>query len=495
MKDLKQRTIRGGLAKLCGQGANFVLRFASLVIMARLLDPTDFGLVAMVTAVTGLYGVFASSGLSTATIQTSTVTNEQLSTLFWINMLIGTILAFLCVLTAPMLVKFYDEPRLFWVTVTVAIGFIVNAAALQHSALLQRQLRYVSITAIETLSQLGSFAVGIGMAFAGFGYWALVAATIASPTIFLICVWVVTQWIPGLPRREVEIGSMLRFGGTLTLNSVLVYIAYNLEKVLLGRFWGADVLGLYGRAYQLINIPTENLNAAIGGVTFSALSRLQDNPVRFRSYFLKGYSLVNSFTLPITVFCALFADDIILICLGPKWTDAASIFRLLTPTVLIFGIINPLAWLLLSIGLYGRSFRIALVLAPVVIAAYVIGLPFGPAGVAFAYSTAMTLWLVPHILWCLYGTTISPWDLLLATNKPFLSAIVAAAFAFGVQLYFGESASPLLKLVLGGGIMAIVYFPMLLFVMGQSPLFLDLLRELRGPSSHDVKETERSAIS
>ena len=156
---------------------------------------------------------------------------------------------------------------------------------------------------------------------------------------------------------------------------------------------------------------------------------------------------------------------------------------------MIFGIINPLGWLLLSIGLYGRSFRIALVLAPLVITAYVIGLPFGPTGVAFAYSAAMTLWLVPHVLWCLYGTTISWWDLFLATGRLVLSAIVAAALAFGAQLHFGEIASPLLRLVLGGGIMAIVYFPMLSFVMGQSPLFLDLLKGLRGPSSLDVSES------
>ena len=175
MEDLKGKTIRGGFAKLCGQAASFVLRFVSLVIMARLLDPKDFGLVAMVTAVTGLYGLFTSAGLSTATIQSPTITNEQLSTLFWINILVGTILAFLCLLTAPVLVKFYDEPRLFWVTVATAAGFIVNAAAVQHSALLQRQLRYVALTVVETLSQLAGIAVGIGMAISGFGYWALVA--------------------------------------------------------------------------------------------------------------------------------------------------------------------------------------------------------------------------------------------------------------------------------------------------------------------------------
>ena len=330
MKDLNQRTIRGGFAKLCGEVVGFVLRMASLVIMARLLDPRDFGLVAMVTAVTGVYGLFISAGLSTATVQRQAITDEQISTLFWINILVGAVLALLCLLTAPMLVRFYNEPRLFWVTVIAATGFIINAAGVQHFALLQRQLRFVALTVIERFSQLVSVIIGITMAIAGFGYWALVAMTIVAPAIATLCVWSITSWAPGLPRRGVGISSMLRFGGTVTLNGLVVYLAYNLEKVLLGRFWGADALGLYGRAYQLINVPTENLNGSIGGVAFSALSRLQNDPIRFRNYFLKGYSLVNSITLPTTMFCALFADDIILLALGPKWTDVVPIFRLLS---------------------------------------------------------------------------------------------------------------------------------------------------------------------
>ena len=120
MEDLKQRTVRGGLAKLCGQAANFTSSLGFLVMLARLLDPKDFGLVAMVTVVTGLYDLFTTGGLSAATVQTADITNEQISTLFWINMLIGTILALLCLATAPVLVKFYHEPRLFWVTVTMS---------------------------------------------------------------------------------------------------------------------------------------------------------------------------------------------------------------------------------------------------------------------------------------------------------------------------------------------------------------------------------------
>src|ERR1051325_7212632 len=126
---------------------------------------------------------------------------------------------------------------------------------------------------------------------------------------------------------------MLLFGGTVTLNNVIVYIAYNVDKVLLGKFYGAEALGIYGRAYQLINLPTENLNSTLGFVAFPALSRVQNDPARLRSYFLKGYSLFLSVVVPITMGCALFAPDIIRVLLGSKWNEAAPLFRLMAPTI------------------------------------------------------------------------------------------------------------------------------------------------------------------
>ena len=142
---------------------------------------------------------------------------------------------------------------------------------------------------------------------AGYGYWALVAGLIATSAMNTAGCWLSTGWVPGRPRSGVEIWPMLCFGGTVTLNGIVVYIAYNMEKVILGRFWGADVLGIYTRAVQLIGLPVNTINATVGGVFFSTLSRLQDDPIRFRSFFLKGYTLVMAVTVPPTLFCALFA--------------------------------------------------------------------------------------------------------------------------------------------------------------------------------------------
>jgi O-antigen/teichoic acid export membrane protein len=191
---------------------------------------------------------------------------------------------------------------------------------------------------------------------------------------------------------------------------------------------------------------------------------------------------VLGLTLPITVACALFADDVVFCLLGPKWKDAAAIIRLLAPTIAILAIINPLAWLIYSIGLVERSLKIAIVFAPIMITGYAMGLPYGPKGVAFAYSAVMMLWVIPHILWCVHGTPISFRDILLAVSRPLASGILAGALAFGMRLICGQFVSPLPRLVVESSVLLITFFGALLFVAGQKSLYLDLLRGLKGPS-------------
>src|ERR1044071_4402779 len=127
MKDLKEKTIHGGLARLAAQAANFVLRLGSLTVLARLLGPKDFGLVGMVTAFTGVLDLFRDFGLSTATVQRETVTDEQVSTLFWINVLVGAVLAAFAIVFAPAVVQIYHEPRLLGITMVLSLGFVFNA--------------------------------------------------------------------------------------------------------------------------------------------------------------------------------------------------------------------------------------------------------------------------------------------------------------------------------------------------------------------------------
>jgi O-antigen/teichoic acid export membrane protein len=488
-KDLKEKTIRGGSARISALAASSVLRVASLMVLARLLEPNDFGLIGMVTVFTGILSLFRDFGLSAATVQRTTVTEEQTSTLFWINVLVGAMLTVIGVVLGPAVSTFYHEPRLVRVTAIVAFGFLLNGAGVQHSALLQRQMRFTALAVIDVVSLAVSTIIAIGAAELGYRYWALVAMTLALPLSSTVGLWLSSGWVPGVPHKRSGVLSMMRFGGTVTLNSVVVYIASNFEKVLLGRYWGADAIGIYGRAYQLIRIPTDSLNSAFGEVAFSALSRTQNDPGRLKRYFLKGYSLVVALTLPITVACALFADDVIAVLLGPKWKSAMEIFRLLAPTIVVFAIANPLGWLLNAIGFVGRGLKIALVYAPVMIAGYVIGLPYGPRGVALAYSLVMVLWVMPVIAWAVHGTVISVWDVLGAMSRPVASIIVAAGIAFSVRSWYGRGLSSLPRLLLEGAVLLVAYLGVLLLVAGEKSVYLDVLRGLKGPSTQEKSLT------
>jgi O-antigen/teichoic acid export membrane protein len=487
MQDLKARTIRGGVVRICALAAGTFLRVASMMILARLLEPRDFGLIGMATAFTGVLYLFRDFGLSTATVQRATVTEEQTSTLFWINFLLGAILTVTVALLAPLVGTFYHEPRLLWVTRLVATGFLFNGAGVQHSALLQREMRFTALAVIDILSLIVSTAIAIGAALAGYGYWALVAMTISLPLTGTVGLWLATSWVPGMPHRQIGIRKIMRFGSTVTVTSLVLYLAFNLDKVLLGRFWGSEVIGIYGRAYQLIRIPTDSLNTTVGEVAFSALSRVQGDPGRLKAYFLRGYSLVLALTLPITVACGLFADDLVAVLLGPKWKAAAQIFRLLAPTILVFAISNPLGWLLTSLGMVGRGLKIALVLAPLMIAGYAFGLSAGAKGVALAYSATMLLWIVPIVAWAVEGTGISFRDIVRVVIRPLASIAGAAGVTFAAQLFYGHMLAVLPRLVLESAVLLAIYFALLLFVAGQKTLFLDLIRGWKGTSPTEPK--------
>ncbi len=458
---MKEMALRGGLAKLTSQGGIFAARLLFMAIVARLLDPEDFGLVAMVTVITAVLELFATAGLSAASVQRPTISETQISTLFWINLFVGVVLSLVCVMIAPVVAAFYGEPRLFWVTALMGVGFFFNAAGVQHLALLQRQLRYTALAAIEFLAQFTSLGIGIIMAASGFGYWSLVAVVIGTPAILTISLWITTNWVPSRPRRGAEIFSMLRFGGTVTISGVISYITYNFDKFILGRVWGAVAVGQYSVASQLVNTPTANINMAIGGVLFSVLSRLQHDAERYKNYFLKAYELILSVTLPITAFAGVFAHDIIPVVLGAKWIQSVEIFRLLVPAVLVFGLINPLGWLLWSSANHVRCLKLSLAIAALVIPACLIGLSYGPVGVAIGLSSAMMVWFIPHIVWTLHGMVIRPLELLRAASRPFISACIGAAVAYGMQQYFFGLSSPLIRLMVEGGIFGLVYLFMI----------------------------------
>ena len=478
LHDLKRKTAHGTLISTLGQSMSLLLRTGSMMILARLLSPADFGLLGMATVCTGFVALFQDLGLSIATVQCASITQAQASTLFWINLAAGTLLAALCAATAPILTTFFHEPRLFWMTVIIGMGFIFSGASAQHRAMLMREMRFPVLTMMDMISLCASVALGIGMAVAGLGYWALVGMAICGPVLGAPCLWAASGWIPDPPRRGVPVWSMLKFGGATTLDNLVVYFAYNLDKVLIGRFWGTELLGVYGRAYQLVNLPTQNLYNTIAVVALPALSRLQNDRERLRNYFLKGYGLFLSVVLPITMGCLLFAEDIIQVFLGSKWGAAIPIFRLLAPTIFVFALINPISWLLMAEGRAVRNLKLGLLIAPVVILGYIAGLGYGAEGVAAGFSIAALILVVPVICWSTPGTAITTLDAFKVILCPLISVLAGAGAAVAAWGFIHVLTPPLLRLVIANVVLFGVYGIVLLFIMGQMPVYVALLREI-----------------
>lgn len=459
------------------------------MVMARLLTPEDFGLQGMVVAITGFLSLFRDAGLSAVTVQRDVISHDQVSTLFWINVVVGAVLSAAIVVLAPAIAAFYRDPRLTSMALVSASAFVINGLSVQHYALLQRQMRFVALATIEVVSLIVSSAIGIVMALLGYEYWALVIMPVVLTATTTVGSWVAFPWRPGRVRGSTGLRSMISMGGILTCNSMVVYLAYNTEKVLLGRFWGAEALGLYGRAYQLISLPSDLLISAIATVAFPALSRLQHDAERLNRAFLRGYSIVLAMTIPTTICCALFADQIVRIMLGAKWADTVPIFRLMTPTILAFALINPLAWFLVSSGRARRSMFIAFLIAPVVILGAVLGLRFGPRGVALAFSTMMSLLVVPVIAWTRARTAMTMHDFWMAIRGALLAGLIAGTAGYLFKEASAGVLSALLQVLLGAALLFAVHFAVLLFPLRQKPVYVDLVTHLLPAKRRAVADT------
>jgi len=384
--DLKGRSVRGGLLTLTSQGAQFVISSISTVVLARLLTPADFGLVAMVTAITGLAMAFSDLGLSEATIQSHEITHDQVNMLFWINAGVGLGLTLVMVVLAPVLSWFYREPRLLGITFWLSLTFLTGGLMVQHGALLKRQMRFVPLAIRDVASMAVAVAAGIITALRGGGYWAIVVVPLTINTTRMVLSWLMVRWIPGLPKRGINVRSMIVFGGNVSASYLVTNLNRSADAVLIGWHWGAGPLGLYSRAYNLLMLPVRQLNAPTGSVAIPAFSRLQNDPERFARYYLRTVNLIIWISAPIFGFLFVAAQPVIVLLLGRKWQEAAPVFQILVIAALGQLLFESIIWLFVSRGESARLLKLLLIISPIIVGSFVVGLPFGIKGVALSGS-------------------------------------------------------------------------------------------------------------
>lgn len=438
-RDLKGRTLRSGITTIAGQLIKFSVQVGSTVALARILSPSDFGLIAMVTAMSGFFLNFRDMGLSQATIQRPNVTHEEVTNLFWVNAAVGLVVGIIVACLAPVIAWFYNEPRLIPVTLVMSTFSILGGLAVQHAALLQRQMQFTPIVIRDVGGQLFGFLAGLFAAWQGAGYWSLVVMTGSQQLFALIALWTGCAWRPSLPFWKTDIRQMLVFGSNLSGNSIINYFGANIDSVLIGYFFGAAQLGFYSRAMNLLLLPMRQILPPVSSVMMPALSRIADDTERFRRVFLGFIERVAMISLPAITFMIFASDWIIILLLGRQWVECSPIFAWLGLNALTQPInaLTTTTWVARGHG--GAMLRWGIVHNLLIITAIVAGLPWGPVGVAASYAISGLLLRVPYFYWCVSRNNVfSLTDLLGRTGPHYLIAGVIFASLFAVRRELGD---------------------------------------------------------
>lgn len=400
---LRKSVGRGAVVTAMAQSVRVATQIVSVIVLSRLLSPQDFGVVAMCAPVLAFIVLFQDFGLTQAAIQKTGIRHEEVNYLFWINVTVSAILASVLAGAAPLVAAFYGEPRVSGLVAAFGLQIIAYGLGAQHLALLTRRMQFTRLAVIDVASAVAGLVVSIAWTFVDRSYWALFAGTLAGAVLPTSCYWASSPWRPGLPRKVEGVGQLIHFGASITGSNFANFLARNLDNVLIGKYWGEAQLGLYDRAYKLLLFPLSQITNPLSKVMVPALSRLKDEPDRYRSAYLRVMPLILLVALPGVAFATAMSDTLIPFVLGEQWKESANIFLALGFAGLLQPLNNPAGWLFVSQGRSGDFMRWGIVTAVTSVLAFAIGLPYGALGVAIAYS--ISEYLRTPFLWLYVGKT------------------------------------------------------------------------------------------
>lgn len=433
--DLKDAVRRNARRLAAAQVASQIISLAGLAVLLRLLAPDDYGLVGMIIPLIMFLRIFTMLGLNVATVQRPEIRDEETSSLFWLNVLLGAATAVVTALIAPYLGTLYTQPSasdsLRHLTWALAATSIVAALGTQHQALLERRMLLDRLSAVRIAAQLGGVLAAIAAALAGWGVWALVVQQYVELGLLSGLAWCVEPWRPSLPTRGASIAAHLRLGGYFAAASVLFYVADNLDRVLVGRLIDPHAVGLYSQAYNIMIKPVYVVVTPLIALMLASLSRAGNEPQTRDTLVVGYYRFAAVLLLPVSVGLAVVGSDVMLLLGGAAWSQAGPIL-----SVLSIGMIGQTA-MILSVPMLtsaGRTDRlclgaavVTLVLCPAYLAGWWLGARYGQPtlGVAWGYALAVLLVLMGPYTWFCLTTTESPSrKVASAMARPLIAALV-----------------------------------------------------------------------
>lgn len=376
-----------------------VVSIGATAVLARLLSPDVYGLMGMVATLTALLLVFSDMGLSWATIQRRDLTQAQVSNLFWINVAAGAVLWLACIALAPAMTRFYGRDELQMVTVALGASFLIGGLSVQPFALLKRRMDFRTVARIEIAAGVVAAVTAIACALAGLGYWALVVQGLAGQLARAVLSVPASGIRLQAPVKGVGTQAMVGFGGLLAVNGLLIYLARNLDSVLIGKVWGTEQLGYYDRAYFLMLLPSFIATGALANLMVPSLSALQEDRERFGDAYRRALRLVAFVGCPMAAGLALVAPEAVRLVYGEQWLPVVPMLMWLSLAGITQPIYNTTGWLFTAAGKAKLYFAVTLVNACALAIAFYWGVQRGAVGVAMAYGVTMGLVLLWPAMW------------------------------------------------------------------------------------------------
>lgn len=392
MTKLTHSTLSGFFWMFLGSGAQAILQLVVLIILARLLTPSDFGVVAAALVVLGFTSIFSQLGVGPAIVQRSSLETEHLQTAFTLSLLFGISLTGLIWLLAPTISGFFRIVELTPIVRLMSIMFVFQSLSIVAESILQRELKFRRLATIEVIAfAIGFGAVGIILAYLGHGVWALVGAYLTQ-TFLKTVILLFVQTHPKKPKiHKQAFIDLMTFGGGFTLARIGNYVAGQGDNLVVGRYLGPEALGIYGRSYQLMSVPASLFGQVVDKVLFPVMAKVQHHPERLAMAFRRGVALIALMILPTSAVLFFLAPEVVLIMLGSEWNGVVVPFQIFAVGMLFRTSYKMSDSISRATGaVYRRAWRQGIYALMVIGGAYY-GQCWGLAGVAFGVLGAITI--------------------------------------------------------------------------------------------------------
>ncbi len=425
-----------------------LIQLTTSIVLARLLQPSDFGLIAMATIFIGFVSIFNDLGTSAAIIHKENISQDLLASVYWVNVAFGLLTMITLIIISPFIADFYKEERVTAVLGFLSVNFLISSFGIMHQALLERELAFGKLARVELIGAAFGASGGILSALLGYGVWSLVIQSIAATSLATILLWYFMPWRPHFRFHFAQVKAVSNYSLNLMSFNIFNYFARNTDNLLIGRFLGAEALGFYNLAYLIMLYPMQNISWVIGRVMFPFYSRLQNDNESFGQIYLKIASAISVITFPMMLGLMAVARPFVMSVFGSQWSPVIVLLLILSPVGMIQSIGTSVGAIYQAKGRTDLMLKYGAAISLLNVASIIIGLQWGIQGVAAAYAISTLIVTYPLNAIPLKLINLSMKNLLLVLVKPFAASVTMFVLLIIIKFFIPNTLSSIWSLLI-----------------------------------------------